>query len=109
MHSAKLLYVDGNSVTHLVNIDAKDIVDIVGVQRYTDFDNNKGLLPNGSYPCLNDKSFNELYGKLLTLVDATFTDVVQREAHKNIVRSTLSEWYDKQVGFTFKSAEKLFK
>ena len=42
-------------------------------------------------------NWNELYnlkGRLLTLVDATFTDPQQRKAHKDIVWQTLRAWME---------------
>lgn len=36
---------------------------------------------------------NDLVGKLLTYVDATFTDPKQREAQKSIVKQTVYNWF----------------
>lgn len=36
---------------------------------------------------------DDLVGKLLTYVDATYSDEKQREAHKSIVRNTVYPWF----------------
>ncbi len=107
MHSIKLLYVDGNDVRRTIDIEAPDLIKPIGLQRYTDFENvaNTGPEPNGTYPVLDDKTFNELYGKALTLVDASFAEATQRDAFKNVLKGILSEWFDKQVGYTFRMTE----
>lgn len=37
---------------------------------------------------------DDLVGKLLTYVDATYSDKEQREAHKSIVRDTVWKWFN---------------
>ena len=46
-----------------------------------------------------------LVGKLLTYVDATFTDVEQRKAHKDIVNQIVYDWYS----YHMRNAEKTIK
>lgn len=36
---------------------------------------------------------NELLGKMLTYVDATYTNQEQRDAHKSIIKQTVRDWY----------------
>lgn len=43
------------------------------------------------YP-INYQELYNLKGRLLTLIDATFTDPAQRKAHKDIVWQTLQHW-----------------
>jgi len=107
MHTYKVLYQDGSSVRRLKEVDLPDAFDIIGIQKYTDFDKARGAEPNGSYPVIDNENFSELYGKMLTLCDATFTDATQREAFKDMVKNTLSGWYGKNVDYTFKMAEQL--
>lgn len=42
---------------------------------------------------LNWDELNELIGQLLTYVDATYTDLEQRKAHKSIVKNLVRDWY----------------
>lgn len=107
MHKYKVLYVDGNDVRHLAEVELKDAMTPIGIQRYTDFDIARGFEANGTYPVLLDKSFNEIYGNLLTLCDATFTDKDQREAFKDMVKGMLSKWYDKNMSYTLKMSDQL--
>lgn len=53
-------------------------------------------LPYDSLPGIKvgrDDELSRLVGKLLTYVDATYTDLEQRKAHKQIVKNTIYEWY----------------
>lgn len=109
MHEYKVLYEDGNNVRRLVKVELPDAFRLIGVQKYTDFDKAQGAEPNGSYPVIDNDNFSELYGKLLTLCDATFTDATQREASKDMVKSTLSSWYGKNVDYTYKMSDQLNK
>lgn len=43
------------------------------------------------YPINYEELYN-LKGRLLTLIDATFTDQQQRKAHKDVVWQTLQSW-----------------
>jgi hypothetical protein len=45
------------------------------------------------YPINYEELYN-LKGRLLTLIDATFTDPEQRKAHKDIVWQTLRAWME---------------
>jgi hypothetical protein len=46
-----------------------------------------------AYP-INYTELYNLKGRLLTLIDATFTDPQQRKAHKDVVWQTLKAWMD---------------
>lgn len=58
--------------------------------------------PNGyhidqEFVILDVKFVENLVGKLLTYVDATFSDKKQREAHKDLIKQAVWSWYtDKQ-------------
>ena len=107
MHRAKLLYINAKDARQLVDVNLDDGIKPIGIQRYTDFEANKHLEANGTYPCLTSDTFDELYGKVLTQVDASFTDATQREAFKSVMRNTLSDWYTKQLDYTFNMAAQL--
>lgn len=57
------------------------------------FTNADGTVGEVAYPV----NFEELYnlkGRLLTLIDATFTDAEQRKAQKDVVWHTLKSWME---------------
>lgn len=64
---------------------------------------------NGIYPIISGDMFNELYGKVLTLIDLAFPEGSQREAFKSVTRNELSNWYDKHVDYTRKMVEHAIK
>lgn len=109
MHTYKVLYQDGKSIRRLVEVELPDAHQIIGVQRYTDFEEGKGGKenPNGTYPVILSDDFNSIYGKLLTLCDAAFTDNTQREAFKDMVKNNLSDWYNKNVDYVFAMSEQI--
>jgi len=43
---------------------------------------------------LTDTWFDNLFGRLMTVIDATTEDLEKREAVKSLVRKELSAWYD---------------
>jgi len=56
--------------------------------------------PNGPDVEAHPINYDELYnlkGRLLTLVDATFTDPEQRAAHKTLVWNALRDWMEDTV------------
>lgn len=59
---------------------------------------NDMQLARGSYDAsatvIDGHHIDDLVGKLLTYVDATYQDKEQREAHKSIVRKTAWEWFN---------------
>jgi len=112
-----LLFQNDKSVRELVEIPLKDRVQLIGVSRYTDFDESlpddaagrRGHQFNGAYPLLHDGNFNALYGKMMQLCDAMISDTEQRGAFKSLVKENLSDWYGKETGYTFKMTEQLAK
>lgn len=52
-----------------------------------------GTVGATAYPINYEELYN-LKGRLLTLIDATFTDPEQRKAQKDVVWHTLRDWMD---------------
>lgn len=80
-------------------IQVSDDRDIMAVVR-RDFDAN----PDGSRlsspsldPVIRSERINDLTGRLLTLVDASIADVVQRKAQKDLFRQAVWGWYEAQT------------
>jgi len=49
---------------------------------------------------INFDELDNLVGQLLTYIDATYTDIEQRKAHKSIVKNLCRDWYytcEKQI------------
>lgn len=60
-------------------------------------DNGKGVNSWGSNNIvLTGQDLDRLVGKVLTLADAMIGDKEQRDAWKNILRSTIHEWHDEK-------------
>lgn len=57
------------------------------------FESPDGSVGEIAYPINYDELYN-LKGRLLTLVDATFTDPAQRKAFKDMVWQTLRGWME---------------
>lgn len=55
--------------------------------------NGDGAVGETRYPINYEELYN-LKGRLLTLVDATYTDPQQRKAQKNLVWQTLRAWME---------------
>lgn len=66
---------------------------LIGARIYESKD-TQHTFPGGDVnaPILEYRDVDYLVGKLLTYVDATFTDQEQRKAHKDIVRQMVSDW-----------------
>lgn len=113
MHTFKVLYEDGKNIRRLVEVELPDAFQVIGIQKYTDFEKANGEdekeLPNGTYPVISGTDFDRIYGRLLTLCDAAFTNDKQREAFKDMLKTTLSDWHRRQVDYTFTMAEQLNK
>lgn len=117
MDKLYLLVKNDRDVRELVEIPLRDRVQLIGVSRYTDFDESlpddaagrRGYQFNGAYPFLHDGNFNALYGKMMQLCDAMIGDAEQRTAFKSLVKENLSDWYGKETGYTFKMSEQLVK
>ena len=101
-----------DDIRHLVEIPVKGRIEAIGFTRYSNLFHVSGkegteLVHNGSYPVISADVFNELYGKILTLIDAAFPEGGQKEAFKTLARNELSGWYDKNVSYTIKMTEQL--
>ncbi len=115
MDKLYLLFKNDKDVREVVEIPVRDRVQLIGVSRYTDFDQSmpdgapgiRGYQFNGAYPLLHDGNFNALYGKTMQLCDAMIGDPEQRAAFKSLMKESLSEWYGKETGYTFKMSEQI--
>lgn len=79
-------------------IEVPDTHDIVSLIR-TDFDveeDGSKRVSDEVDPVMRHEAINGLVGKLLTIVDATFTDIEQRKAQKDIVMQACWDWYNAQ-------------
>lgn len=81
-----------------LNLEVPDTHDIMGIVR-TDFDKES----DGSFrasdqltPAIRYERINDLVGKILTLVDATFTDKDQRKAMRDLFMQICWDWYTGQ-------------
>lgn len=59
--------------------------------RCIDYRNDDGTVGEVAYPINYEELYN-LKGRLLTLIDATYTDPQQRKAQKDIVWQALQHW-----------------
>lgn len=57
------------------------------------YENADGTVGVRAYPVNYEQLYN-LKGRLLTLIDATYTDAEQRKAQKDVVWNTLRAWMD---------------
>lgn len=58
------------------------------------YESTPNELPGGDSNAiiLDSQDFSSILGKLLTYVDATYTDPEQRKAHKDLIKQTLWGW-----------------
>ena len=78
-----------------IEIEIPDTHDITGIVRY-DFDpetNGDKRLNDDINPIIKYECINNLVGKLLTIADASFTDVEQRKAFKDLLKQAAWNWY----------------
>lgn len=70
-----------------------DLISLMGARIY---DTRVGAAggPGGDINAviLDSHDFSSILGKLLTYVDATYIDVEQRKAHKDLIKQTLWDW-----------------
>lgn len=58
-------------------------------------------MPGASYCVpMNSNDVDNLVGRILTIVDASFADKEQREAFKSIMRSTIYDWMDRHYSYS---------
>lgn len=82
--------------------------DPIAIACYSEFTaHEEGYIQNGVWPIIKAEDFKHLEGKLLTIVDATFSDPKQREAFKAVVKSELREWYNIRTNGAAMQAEHL--
>lgn len=78
-----------------LNIKVPDTHDIMGVIR-TEFDKDHDGSVRASddlNPVIRYERINDLVGRLLTVIDATFPDLEQRKAMKTLFRDVAWDWY----------------
>lgn len=91
-------HITGSEKVIDLKLEVPETHNIIGVIR-TDFDQdidgskrtNDDLIPLVHYPQINN-----LVGKFLTLVDATFQDPTQRKAFKDLISGIPWDWYTSQ-------------
>ena len=117
MEDKNYLLITKDSVRELVEIPVRGRIEAIGFTRYTSLigrvadgvTHDPDPEPNGTYPVISHEVFNELYGKVLTLVDATFQDGSQKEAFKSLIKNEMSGWYDKSTNYTLKMTTQAYQ
>lgn len=92
-------------VTKTIDIDEKrKAIGVVMAEFEPDSDGTKRV--SGEFlPTIGIHDMNNLNGKLLTLIDATFSDNEQRKAMKDLFTQTAWGWYHDREGRLFKAYE----
>jgi len=111
------LLITQDDVRKLVELPVQGRIEVIGYTRYSTLGGKLGGVethefdqePNGTYPIINFDVFNELYGRVLTLVDATFQEGSQKEAFKSLMKNEMSGWYDKSTNYTLKMTTQAYK
>ena len=111
------LLITVDDVRKLVEIPQDGRIEVIGFTRYSTLgggvqDGNQYETrpePNGTYPVISYPVFKEIYGKLLTIVDAAFQEGSQKEAFKSLVKNEMSNWYDKNTNYTLKMTQQAYK
>lgn len=96
--SSKRPYITENAEIIETNIEVPDTHDIVSLIR-TDFDvesDGAKRVNDEIDPVMRHEAINGLVGRLLTVIDATFSDLEQRKAQKDIVMKVCWDWYNAQ-------------
>lgn len=75
--------------------DSQNVMGIIRTNFEVEPDGSKRV-SDGLNPVVRYERINTLVGKLLTVMDATFTDLEQRKAMKDIVKQVAWDWYDNQ-------------
>lgn len=108
-----VLYQDDKGVRNIVKLPVDERISVIGFSRYSvllhgsEGDGDHEL--NGAYPIIKDEHFNDLFGKVLTVVDASFLEGAQKEAFKTLIKGSISEWYAKHCDYNLKMTDKLVK
>lgn len=113
-HDYFALFQDERSVRQLVKIHSSATAGFkpIGIVCYSSFGSDPHapeMIGNGSYPIIAAEEFRQLEGRLLTLCDATFSDPLQREAFKDLLKTQTREWYDKHTGAVYKWGDSLYR
>jgi hypothetical protein len=88
-------YLGGDSVIDL-NLEVPDTHSITGIIR-TDFDEDTDgskRISDDLIPVVSYDRINYLVGKLLTVVDASFSDMEQRKAVKDLIKQIPWDWHN---------------
>jgi len=97
-------------VRKLVELPVQGRIEVIGFTRYSQlFGNQSDFVSHGTYPVISNDVFNELFGKVLTLVDAAFEDGQRKEAFKSLIKAEMSGWYSKNTNYTHKMTEQAYK
>jgi len=89
-------YIGGSEKVVDINLEVPETHTIMGIIR-TDFDEDADGVKRVSdelTPVIPYEHINNLVGKLLTLVDATFHDPEQRKAVKDLIINIPWDWYN---------------
>jgi len=87
-----------DDVRKLVELPVYGRIEVIGFTRYSSLNGRPvdGIThesdpePNGTYPVISYDVFKDLYGRVLTLVDATFQEGSQKEAFKSLIKNEMS-------------------
>lgn len=88
-------FIDNNRSVIDLGVEVPDTHSVIGVIR-TDFDEDTDGSKRTSddlAPVIAFDSINHLVGKLLTVVDAAFSDREQRKAAKDLIKVIPWDWY----------------
>ena len=96
-------------VRQLVELPVQGRIEAIGFTRYSVLFGSDKPESNGTYPVISNEVFNELFGKVLTLVDATFEDGQRKEAFKSLIKAEMSGWYSKNTDYARKVTDKAYK
>lgn len=103
-----------DDVRKLVKLPIKGRIEAIGFTRYSEplLAGSDSTVypqePNGTYPVISYDLFNELYGRVLTVVDATFQEGNQKEAFKSLLKNEMSGWYDKSTTYALNMTKQAY-
>lgn len=105
MHKVKLVFVKSflelptfkDTFSTDIEVEGPDGIDdfrLIAARIYDNVDPKNATFPGGDVNTmfLEYTDTQNLMGKLLTYIDATYTDQEQRKAHKDIVRQVVNDW-----------------
>jgi hypothetical protein len=62
----------------------------------SDYDGENSISEQNTLRVIRKWQIRDLVGRLLTYVEATYTDRTQREAQKDIIRSIVYPWFEQE-------------